>query len=56
MVITAFVEMEDELPDVILNYFQPVCIGVRALTGRRGELRKELDLTKKDLVHSIRGD
>ena len=28
MVIPAFVEMEDELPDVILNYFESVFIGL----------------------------
>ena len=56
MVLPTFIEMEDELPDAILTYFEPVCIGVRARNGRRVELKRALDLTKKDPVHSIRGD
>jgi len=55
-VISTFVEIEDELPDVIVNYFKPVFINVRARNGRRRELKREIDLTKKDLIHSIRGD
>ena len=39
MVIPAFVEMEDELPDAILNNFEPLFIGVRARNGRRREPR-----------------
>jgi len=51
MVIRAFVEMECELSD----YFDPVSIGVWARNGRR-ELKREMNLTQKDLLLSIRAD
>jgi len=105
MVIRAFVEMEDELTDAILNYFEPVFIGVRTQNRSRMEprfqiqfwnvcenvktclpstnnqverwynsfnnmvnsyhqsfwnflllLKREIDVTKKHLIHSLRGD
>jgi len=55
MIILAFREMEDELPDTIFKYFEPFFIGLQEQNGRRG-LKREMDLTKKDLVHTIPGD
>ena len=37
MVIPAFVEIGDELPDAILNSFEPVFIGVQARNGKGRE-------------------
>jgi len=44
--------VEDELADAVLNYFEPVFIGVRARNGRRRELKREIDLTEKYLLHA----
>jgi hypothetical protein len=40
IVIQTFVEMDDELPDAILNYFEPVFIGVRPRNERKKELKR----------------
>jgi hypothetical protein len=41
IVIQTYVEMDDELPDAILNYFEPVFIGVRPRNERKKELKRE---------------
>ena len=58
IVIPTFVEMDDELPDAILNYFEPIFIGVRTRNGKRGEPRipiqfwKVRDMAEADIART----
>ena len=50
IVIQTYVEMDDELPDAILNYFE------QSSLVYDHEMKERRNLREKDLVHSIPGD
>ena len=54
MVIPAFVDKEDALPDAILNYFEPIFIGYGYEMEERGNLRNRSYKERSGPLHWMR--